>query len=749
MSLRIAAPESQAGRKATVDRAPIVEVEDVHEPFVPADKDIPELTPVPLIVGTLLGLLFGASSMYLVLKVGLTVSASIPVAVLSITIFRGFSKAFRVRRATILENNITQTTGSAGESIAFGVGVTMPALLILGYNMEISQVILVSVLGGLLGILLMIPLRRALIVKEAKTLVYPEGTACAEVLISGEKGGTTAKTVFAGLGVGSLFALFYKAFGFFKDIPEKIFGKTYDGGNISLEVGPELLGVGYIIGTRIALTMGAGGILPSLVLMPAIKLFGNSATQPIYPATKLIGDMSPDDIWHQYILYIGAGAVAAGGIISLFKSLPTIIGGARRGMKSLGAGVGGTPVRIPRTDKDLPLWVVGVGSAVLVIACTLAPSLKINILGAILILVLGFLFVTVSSRLTGEVGSSSNPISGMTVATLLITSLIFFALGWTSAPYKIAALSIAAIACIAISNGGTTSQDLKTGYLVGATPSRQQIAILVGSLASALLLGFVILKLNDAGTIFAKRSYPHIQFTKDEFDGREHLRGPDADRDSGEYNVVRLREPRGPIEAGKYLADDTGHIVYLEDPGINGKLDHRDNGEKVTAKFSAPKPVLMSFIIEGIMTQKLPWGLVLIGVFISIVLELSGISSLAFAVGVYLPLSTSTPIMLGGIVRYIADKTSKRKLSDAEAESGPGVLFSSGLIAGASVVGTLLAFLQLSEPTRNFLNAINVSNRIPGFAQSDLVSLLLFLGLGAVLWAVSTERLLRDPGQAG
>ncbi|MFL5387704.1 MAG: OPT family oligopeptide transporter, partial [Myxococcales bacterium] len=492
MSLRIAAPESQAGRKATVDRAPIVEVEDVHEPFVPADKDIPELTPVPLIVGTLLGLLFGASSMYLVLKVGLTVSASIPVAMLSITIFRGFSKAFRVRRATILENNITQTTGSAGESIAFGVGVTMPALLILGYNMEISQVILVSVLGGLLGILLMIPLRRALIVKEAKTLVYPEGTACAEVLISGEKGGTTAKTVFAGLGVGSLFALFYKAFGFFKDIPEKIFGKTYDGGNISLEVGPELLGVGYIIGTRIALTMGAGGILSSLVLMPAIKLFGNSATVPIYPATKLIHDMTPDDVWHQYILYIGAGAVAAGGIISLFKSLPTIIGGARRGMKSLGAGMGGVRVQIPRTDRDLPLWVVGVGSLVLVVACTLAPSLKINILGAVLILVLGFLFVTVSSRLTGEVGSSSNPISGMTVATLLITSLIFFALGWTSAPYKIAALSIAAIACIAISNGGTTSQDLKTGYLVGATPSRQQIAILVGSLASALLVGFVI-----------------------------------------------------------------------------------------------------------------------------------------------------------------------------------------------------------------------------------------------------------------
>src|SRR5690349_2968613 len=739
------APESKAPRTATADRVPVAADEAPHQPFISADRDIPELTPVPLIVGALLGILFGASSMYLVLKVGLTVSASIPVAVLSITIFRGFTRVFRTRRATILENNITQTAGSAGESIAFGVGVTMPALLILGYNLEIGQVILVSVLGGLLGILMMIPLRRALIVKEAKTLVYPEGTACAEVLISGETGGTTAKTVFAGLGVGGVFALGYKAFGFFKDIPEKIFGKWYDGGNLSIEVGPELMGVGYIIGTRIALIMGAGGILSSLVLMPAIKLFGRSATSPIYPATTLIKDMSTDDVWHQYILYIGAGAVAAGGIISLFKSLPTIVGGAMRGMKSLSGAAGASgPLR---TDRDIPLWVVGVGSILLVITCALVPSFKINMLGALLILVLGFLFVTVSSRLTGEVGSSSNPISGMTVATLLITSLIFFALGWVTPPYKVAALSIAAVACIAISNGGTTSQDLKTGYLIGATPSRQQIAILVGSLASALVLGFVILKLNDAGTVFAARSYPEVQFAQSDYDGRAHLRGADAARDRREYNVVRLRDPRGPVPPGKYLVDDSGHVAYLEDPGINGQLTQRDDGEKVTAKFSAPKPVLMSFIIEGIMSQQLPWGLVLIGVFISVVLELCGMSSLAFAVGVYLPLSTSTPIMVGGAVRYVADKTAKRRLSGTEAESGPGILFSSGLIAGASVIGTVLAFLQLSEPTRDFLNAINVGGAIPGFSNSDLASLLLFCGLGVVLWAVATERWLA-PKQA-
>src|SRR5689334_4096067 len=361
-----------AENKPNKPSRPAASAADDFRPYIPAEEVIPEFTWRAVIAGALLGIIFGASSLYLVLKVGLTVSASIPVAVLSITLFRLFSKVTGMRRSTILENNITQTAGSAGESIAFGVGVTMPALLILGYNLEISQVILVSVLGGLLGILMMIPLRRALIVKEAKTLVYPEGTACAEVLISGETGGTTAKTVFAGLGVGGIFALGYKAFGIFKDVPERIFGKAYDGGNLSIEVGPELMGVGYIIGTRIAMIMGAGGILSSLVLMPAIKLFGRSATSPIYPATTLIKDMSTDDVWHQYILYIGAGAVAAGGIISLFKSLPTIVGGAMRGMKSLSGTAGASgPLR---TDRDIPLWVVGVGSLLLVVTCALVPS---------------------------------------------------------------------------------------------------------------------------------------------------------------------------------------------------------------------------------------------------------------------------------------------------------------------------------------------------------------------------------------
>ncbi|HET6440516.1 MAG TPA: oligopeptide transporter, OPT family [Anaeromyxobacter sp.] len=720
-----------------VAERPSAPAAEEHQPFIPARESLPEFTILPVVIGALLGILFGASSMYLVLKVGMTVSASIPVAVLSITLFRAFSKGFGIRRATILENNIVQTTGSAGEGIAFGAGVTMPAMLILGYDLNYLHTALIAVLGGILGTFLMIPIRRAHIVKEAGKLTYPEGTACAEVLIAGEKGGTTAKTVFAGLGFGSLFALAYQGFGFFKDTAQKVFGKWYDGGNIAAEVNPALLGVGYVIGTRTSLVMGAGGILASLVLMPAIKLFGSNATAPIYPATKLIGEMTTDQIWHDYVLYIGAGAVAAGGIISLARAIPTIVGGAVRGLSGLrGGGKGGGL----RTDRDLPLWFWGGGALIVVIALTLAPSLKLNILGAVLVVVFGFLFVTVSSRLTGEIGSSSNPISGMTVATLLLTSLIFLALGWVSAPYKIAALSIAGVVCIASSNGGTTSQDLKTGYLVGATPSRQQLAILIGTVSSALLIGLILLKMNDAATVFARRDYPSFHADVSSLAEVQHLRGADADRDQAAYHVLRLSEPKGEVPAGKYLVDDEGRIRYLEDPGINGTVKARDSGEKVE-KYNAPKAMLMSFIIDGIMSRRLPWSLVLIGVFISILLELLGLSSLAFAVGVYLPVSTSIPIMIGGVVRWVADRTARRKLSEAEAESGPGVLFSSGLIAGGAVTGMILALIQLGGPGRRFMEWINVSESFP-LSGSDLFAILLFLGLAAVLWSVATERFL-------
>ncbi|HLL55353.1 MAG TPA: oligopeptide transporter, OPT family, partial [Myxococcaceae bacterium] len=590
----------------------------------------------------------------------------------------------------------------------------------------VTRVILVAVLGGLLGILMMIPLRRALIVKEAKTLVYPEGTACAEVLISGEKGGTTAATVFAGFFVGLFFKFGYSALGLWKEVPKKVFGKWYDGGAVAMEVAPELMGVGYIIGTRTSLIMGAGGVLASLVLIPAIKLFGSLADRPLAPATKLIRDMSVDEVWGAYVLYIGAGAVAAGGIISLLKALPTIVSGAVRGIQSLRGGAGGAEAaQGNRLDRDLPLWIVFAGIAFIIVMSWLAPSLQLNILGGALIILFGFLFVTVSSRLTGEIGSSSNPISGMTVATLLLTSLIFLALGWVSAPYKVTALSVAAIVCIAASNGGTTSQDLKTGYLVGATPSKQQIAILVGALASAICIGFIILRLNDNTTVFAARSYPAYQVNVAELKDKEKLRGPDAERDSGEYYVLRLAQPQGEIPAGKYLVDDTGHIKYLEDPGINGQISVRDNGQKVE-KFSAPKATLMALIIDGIMSRTLPWSMVIIGAFIAIVLELCGLSSLAFAVGVYLKMAISMPIMLGGIIRYVADRTARKKVSESEAESGPGVLVSAGLIAGGAIAGTIIAFMS---PFESFMRRINIGHGMPGFSENSLVSLVLFLAL--------------------
>jgi putative OPT family oligopeptide transporter len=475
-------------------------------PYIPAGVRIRELTILPLIMGTVLGIIFGASSLYLVLKVGLTVSASIPVAVISITLFRVFSK-LGLRDATILENNIVQTAGSAGESIAFGLGVTMPAILILGFDLELSRVMLVAVLGGLLGILMMIPLRRALIVAQHGYLKYPEGTACAEVLKAGaseesrhaameasresaalvDQAATGGKTIISGFGIGFLYYGIEQIFKTWKEYPGKVFGRPFEGGSVAIENNPALLGVGYIIGPRIASIMVAGGVLAYLVLIPAIKYFGGGWMTPLAPeTTHLIKDMTVSQIQKGYILYIGAGAVAAGGIISLFRSLPVIWSGLKGGLADLRRSGAGSNDNAPRTDQDLSMKLVLGGIIALIIVIMVVPqlNLRFNILGALLIIAFGFLFVTVSSRLTGEVGSSSNPISGMTVATLLLTCLAFLLISWTAPPYFVTALSIGGIVCIAASNGGTTSQDLKTGFLVGATPKYQQIAILVGALTS-------------------------------------------------------------------------------------------------------------------------------------------------------------------------------------------------------------------------------------------------------------------------
>ncbi len=657
------------------------------KPFIPASVQLPELTWPHLITGTILGMVFGASSLYLVLKVGLTVSASIPVAVISITIFRIFSK-FGFRDATILQNNIVQTAGSAGESIAFGLGVTMPAIMILGFDLEIARVMLVAVLGGLLGILMMIPLRRALIVREHGILKYPEGTACAEVLKAAaskeslavaDKTHTTAnaelvneevasggRVIFSGVGIGFLYQAAMGAFKMWKDTPQKIFAAPFKGGSISATIEPALLGVGYIIGPRIGSIMCAGGVLAYLVLIPAIKFFGDHVTGIVPPGTMPISQMSPDDVRGAYILYIGAGAVAAGGIISLFRSIPTIWHGLRGGLDDL-LGQHGPREHAPRTDRDLSMRVVIIGCLAIIAVIMAVPQLHLrgNLLGAFLIVLFGFLFVTVSSRLTGEIGSSSNPISGMTVATLLLTCLAFLIVGWTSPAYFVTALSIGGIVCIAASNGGTTSQDLKTGFLVGSTPKSQQIAILFGALASALTLGYVLLFLNNAYTVYVPMpATSELRAPSGELGRAEKLRGLQGLSDENTYRAWERADPAGG-PAQRYLVNDKGVPIYLVDPGINGTHKVRPDGSTVT-KFDAPKATLMSYIIKGILSRKLPWALVLLGVMIAIVLEMSGIPSLAFAVGVYLPLASSSPIFIGGMIRLFGRSLFASQISSQE-----------------------------------------------------------------------------------
>jgi len=823
---------------------------ETFKPYIPAGVRLRELTALPLIIGTLLGMVFGASSLYLVLKVGLTVSASIPVAVISITIFRVLSK-FGLRDATILENNIVQTAGSAGESIAFGVGVTMPAIMILGMDLEFTRVMLVAMLGGLLGILMMIPLRRALIVAQHGYLKYPEGTACAEVLKAGaseesrraaaagsaehadaadEGAQTGAKTIFGGLGVGFLYQVLMTGFKGWKDTPEKVFGAPFKAGSVSAEISPALLGVGYIIGPRIASIMCAGGVLAYLVLIPAIKFFGEGMTTVVPPGTVPISEMGPSQIRGAYILYIGAGAVAAGGIISLFRSLPTIWSGLKGGLADLRGGPTAT-TNAPRTDQDLSMKFV-IGGIIALVGMIMAfpqLGLQINVfvafMGAILIIAFGFLFVTVSSRLTGEIGSSSNPISGMTVATLLLTCLIFLLVGWTGPSYYITALSIGGIVCIASSNGGTTSQDLKTGFLIGATPKYQQIAILIGAFASALILGPILLLLNDSATVYVPRTsfepatqsvtidsgraaslpiyadslkptrpgeyrvlknevgasavaaldpgeylvdssgkvaykveenFPAtLKIDPSQAGAPEKLKGPQANTDSGMYRPFHKTDTAGG-PAGRYLLNDQGVPVYLSDPGINGIHKLRPDGSAVT-KYDAPKATLMSYIIKGILNRQLPWGLVLLGVMIAIVLEMSGIPSLAFAVGVYLPLSSSSPIFIGGMIRWGVDRYLRKKLKDkrltedqlvAETDKSPGVLMASGYIAGGALAAIVIAILQgVPKPA---LAAFN--KRVEDWAilhnplfhgeNSDLLSMLPFLVLMTLLYLVGRELLL-------
>ncbi|MCU1289899.1 MAG: oligopeptide transporter protein [Acidobacteria bacterium] len=769
-------------------------------PYIPASvKNIRELSIVPLIVGTLLGIIFGASSLYLVLKTGLTVSASIPVAVISITLFRILSKAGITRDATILENTVVQTAGSAGESIAFGLGVTMPAIMILGFDLDFTRVMLVAVLGGLLGILMMIPLRRALIVQQHGYLKYPEGTACAQVLIAGadaesraaaqaadasrvqtdDSATTGGKIISIGFVIGFLFNTLMTVFKAWKETPSKEFGAPFRGGSISLENNPALLGVGYIIGPRIAGIMFAGGALSYLVLIPMIKFFGEGLLSPLAPATVPIAEMGiqgRNSIQGDYILYIGAGAVAAGGIISLVRSLPLIWQGIKGGFgdlfgKDAAANLNGEEQ--PRTDQDLSIkWVV-IGIIVLMAAIILFPQLGLSvftnpvvaIIGAALIILFGFLFVTVSSRLTGEIGSSSNPISGMTVATLLLTCLVFLLLGWTAPnPYFVTALSIGGIVCIAASNGGTTSQDLKASFLVGGTPWKQQTAILIGALASALVLGPILIWLNNSSTVYQRVEptafsstfrVPENELARDT-SGKyidEQIHGRQAGEDTNTYRVWHNTTPEaGPT--GRYLINMQGQPAYLVDPGINGVITTLPDGSEVT-KYNAPKATLMSYIIKGILSQELPWGLVLLGVMIAVVLELAGIPSLAFAVGLYLPIAISAPIFVGGIVRHFVDVYLRRKLAHknlteaeliAETDKSPGVLLASGYIAGGALagIGIALATEFLSDTITGFNNWSKANNPFYEGANADWLGLIPFFILAIFLLIVGREMVMTN-----
>jgi putative OPT family oligopeptide transporter len=737
-------------------------------PFIPANVILPELTILHLVMGAALGVIFGASSLYLVLKVGLTVSASIPVAVISITLFRLLQR-FGIAKASILQNNIVQTAGSAGESIAFGLGVTMPAIMILGFDMEIARVMLVAVLGGLLGILMMIPLRRALIVEQHGILKYPEGTACAEVLKAGatreehELGHEAsqaqteaevshgAKTIVTGFGLGLLYKLGEGVFKLWKDTPETVFGAPLAKASLAAEISPELLGVGYIIGPRIAATMAAGGVLAYMVLIPAIQFFGSAATGIIPPGKTLISAMSPGDIRSAYILYIGAGAVTAGGLISLFRALPTIWKGLQGGLADFGIKRGAAAnAEVPRTDRDISLKWVALGVVVLVAAILFAHSLNMNLAGALLIVLFGFLFVTVSSRLTGELGSSSNPISGMTVATLLLTCLIFLVLGWTGPTYYVTALSVGGIVCIASSNGGTTSQDLKTGFLLGATPRAQQIAIMVGALVSAIALGPILLSLNQAATVYVPQATAAAAITPAAAAAlpTEALKGPQHVQDGGVYHVWQKADPSGGA-ATRYLVRNDGTVAYLVDPGINGHVKVRPDGTSVT-KFDAPKATLMSYIIKGILNQQLPWALVLLGVMIAVVLEMCAIPSLAFAVGVYLPISSSLPIFIGGAVRWLVDRRTRDKHAEtlsevelaAESDRSPGVLMASGYIAGGAIAGIGIAFSAgvLGGFDRDITKTMEAMNPFFGGAHADLLSVLPFLALMALLFRAGTRK---------
>ena len=628
------------------------------KPFVPADRVVPEFTAMSIIIGVFLAVLFGAANAYLGLKVGMTVSASIPAAVISMGIIRVILK-----RDSILENNMVQTIGSAGESLAAGAIFTLPAVFMwaedgIGTVPSYMVIACVAIAGGLLGIVFMIPLRKALIVKEHGTLPYPEGTACAEVLIAGEEGGTKAGTVFAGLGIAAAYKFIADGMKLFpSEVDYEV--KAIPGSGIGMDVLPALAGVGYICGPLISSWMLAGGIVSWFIIMPLIKTFGGDTV--LYPADAPISELGYWDLWDNYIRYVGAGAVAAGGIFSLIKSLPLIFKTFAESMKSLKAGVDG--ITLDRTSKDLSFGPILAMLVIAVVVLVGYPAIPIDFVSAILIVVFGFFFATVSSRMVGLVGSSNNPVSGMAIATLLIATLILKEVGETGPNGMAAAIMIGTVICIVAAMAGDMSQDLKTGYIVGATPYKQQWGEVVGVLSSGLAIAGILYLLNEAW-------------------------------------------------------------------GYGGK------------QLPAPQATLMKLVIEGVMGSNLPWGMVFTGVFIAVVLEILQIPVLPVAIGVYLPIHLSTPLMCGGLLKLYLEKKEHESAEEKEQQITSGILYSSGLIAGEGLLGILLAiFAVIKIKGKSIGEMIDISESLNLSPQAgNLIGLVFFAALLVTIYLFAIKK---------
>lgn len=673
-------------------------------PYVSPQTNMKELTLKSILMGGIFGIIFGASTVYLALKAGLTVSASIPIAVISILLGKLFLKT------TILENNIIQTTGSAGESIAAGVVFTLPGFLFLS-NPDSADffnyitILTLSIFGGILGTLMMIPLRRSLIVNEHETLPYPEGTACASVLKAGEKGGDLAKTALYGVGFAFIYAMLQKIFHVIAETPSfmtRQSQKFFPSAKLSSEITPEYLGVGYIIGPKIAGVLVAGGVLSWFVFIPLLaslvpgdiiaaqlvklgyladisKAGGPGGWDPV---TQSFADYSTA-IYRAYIRVIGAGAVAAGGFITLIKTLPTIISSFKGSLGSLKKGEAGEKVDIPRTERDLSMKIVGIGSLALILLMTVLPQVPGDNIGSklllgILVIIFGAFFVTVSSRIVGLIGSSNNPISGMTIATLMGTCLVFIAVGWTGSLYEPMALVVGGMICIAAANAGATSQDLKTGYIVGATPKYQQIALFVGAIVSSVAIGFTV-KILDTPT-------------------------------------------------QEMLAQNIHHAIG-------------------TDTYPAPQGTLMATLIKGILSFNLDWQFVLVGAAIAIVVELCGIKALSFAIGIYLPLSTTLPIFIGGAIRGLANwrKSKKQEAKSEEDEDlGKGNLFATGLVAGGAVAGVIVAILSVNEGIANTLKSWSAEHGLTQMLGGEtgyyFLGVAFFAFMGFVLYKMALKK---------